>query len=854
MGCVSGNPATSNKIKVKVNDKQPVSISIVANKTAICDGDSVQFTAIPVNEGPNQKYQWFVNNIQIPGKSSKTFSSKPINGDVVYAVLSSDLDCVTGNPAVSNKITIAISGELPVSVSVVANKKTVCEGDSVTFSATPVNGGKKPVYAWFVNEVEIGGVTGASFPYLPKDNDEVYARLTSVETCVIVPVALSNKITIRLTGSLTASVKITADTTEMCYGDSVLIKANPVNGGKNPAFAWFVNGKEIAGENDSTFIYVPNNGDEVYTRLTSGEICVTDPMAISNKIIFSVNSNVIAKVTLPVLMPVCENQPVTITANTLNGGANPAYTWFVNNIEQLSQKGSTLRYIPKNNDRIFVTLVSDSECVKDKKVNSNEIVVNVGDTVPPVAVCSNITVYLDAKGKASITTSQIDKGTIDNCKLDTLYLSRYNLNCSDIGTNRVTLTAIDAVGLTDTCWATVTVIDTIKPFVECSDPFEIQLDKNAQYELTIGEILVSAFDSCGIDTMYVFPRELTCDNIGPTAITLWVVGANRDTAYCQTQATIYGNRAPVVTDDKDTTFQNVPAIINVVDNDFDEKTSIDISSLAVSLKPQHGTISVNNITGDITYTPDLNFSGTDVFQYSICDDGIPCEAECGKAYVYVTVLTFNEPPIVSPDFFSTGCLSVEGNLLENDRDPDSDNLTINTAPLNPVNHGILSIGPDGNFTYYPNVGFVGIDSFEYVVCDNGIPQMCDTVKVKFNVNCSGEEPGPQECILFIPEGFSPNGDGILDYFRITCIEPYPNAKLMIFNRNGNLLWQKENYGNYQVWGDPYNAWWWGTSALSRTDIGRQMVNGEPKLKVGNYVYVLQLGNGDVKNGVVLISY
>ena len=54
------------------------------------------------------------------------------------------------------------------------------------------------------------------------------------------------------------------------------------------------------------------------------------------------------------------------------------------------------------------------------------------------------------------------------------------------------------------------------------------------------------------------------------------------------------------------------------------------------------------------------------------------------------------------------------------------------------------------------------------------------------------------CHFFIPEGFSPNGDGAHDYFVIDCIEQYPNAKLMIFDKQGYLLYQKKNYGNANV--------------------------------------------------------
>ncbi|HSO86045.1 MAG TPA: Ig-like domain-containing protein, partial [Draconibacterium sp.] len=545
----------------------------------------------------------------------------------------------------------------------------------------------------------------------------------------------------------------------------------------------------------------------------------------------------------------------TFTATTVNGGTNPIYTWFVNDVEITGENSDTFTYTPNDKDEVFVNVESDVICVKDKTGTSNVVVISVGDIVPPVAICRDITIYLDAEGKASITTAQIDNGSNDNCELDTLFLSRYDFDCADVGKNPVTLNAIDAVGLIDDCVATVTVLDTIKPVVICRGPFEIQLDENAEYKLTVAEVLDTTYDACGIDTMYVFPHELDCKHIGLTTITLWVVGVNGDSAYCETDVMIYGNRPPNVVDDSATTVQNVAVVIDIIENDFDEKTSIDISTLAVSIKPLHGSVSVNPVNGDLTYTPNLNFSGVDVLEYRICDDGIPCEAECGKAFVYIVVEPVNEKPVALDDYYDAGCFSVSGNILDNDRDPDSDNILLNTNPLIPPNHGELTVDPDGTINYFPNTGFIGIDSFMYAICDFGIPTLCDTAWVYISVDCNDETDNEEICELFVPEGFSPNADGIHDFFRIMCIENYPDAKLMIFNRNGNLLWQKEHYGNYTIWGDQYNAWWWGNTDY-RWDQGTRTVDGQSGkiVKVGNYVWVLQLGNGEVKNGTVMVSY
>lgn len=101
------------------------------------------------------------------------------------------------------------------------------------------------------------------------------------------------------------------------------------------------------------------------------------------------------------------------------------------------------------------------------------------------------------------------------------------------------------------------------------------------------------------------------------------------------------------------------------------------------------------------------------------------------------------------------------------------------------------------------------------------------------------------CDLFIPEGFSPNGDGIHDYFQIYCIDKYPDAKLLIFNRWGDKMYEQDHYGNLDYWGSFDKAWWDGSKTNGE--------NGE-KLRVGNYLYILIKGNGNMERGFVMLSY
>jgi hypothetical protein len=79
-----------------------------------------------------------------------------------------------------------------------------------------------------------------------------------------------------------------------------------------------------------------------------------------------------------------------------------------------------------------------------------------------------------------------------------------------------------------------------------------------------------------------------------------------------------GNTAPVAVNDTATTALLTPVTINVLSNDTDDKGVI-ASTVAQATAPTNGSISINATTGTITYSPDLGFSGTDQFTYTVQD-------------------------------------------------------------------------------------------------------------------------------------------------------------------------------------------------------------------------------------------
>jgi len=80
------------------------------------------------------------------------------------------------------------------------------------------------------------------------------------------------------------------------------------------------------------------------------------------------------------------------------------------------------------------------------------------EQINPVAIAHNITIELDKNGLATITASDINAGSTDNCGIASLTIDKTTFTCTDYGVNNVLLTVTDVNGNTSTAPAVVNVI------------------------------------------------------------------------------------------------------------------------------------------------------------------------------------------------------------------------------------------------------------------------------------------------------------------------------------------------------------------------------------------------------------
>jgi len=403
---VIGNPATSNSITMVVNERLPVSVSIAANQNPICSGQSVIFTATPTNGGTDPIYRWKVNGNDV-GIDSSRYAYAPVNGDIVSCTMISTIDCYTNNPALSNSITMEVGQNLVVGVSISADQNDICEGMSVTYTATPVNGGTTPIYRWKVNKNSIETYSN-TYSYVPANGDVVSCTMISSVNCLSGGnVVTSNSITMVVNKKLPVSVNIVADQNPVCTGMTVTYTATPTNGGSTPIYQWKRNGFNV-GDNSNTYSYAVVNSDVVSCLLTSSNTCVIDNPVTSNSISMLVNQKLTVGISITASdNPVCDGSEVKFTANSVNGGTNPIYQW-IKNGEKVGTNSGAYSYVTANGDEISCTLTSSENCVQNSPATSNTITMDVN---PNLVIDVNIVSDQDnvCKGStASFTATAVN--------------------------------------------------------------------------------------------------------------------------------------------------------------------------------------------------------------------------------------------------------------------------------------------------------------------------------------------------------------------------------------------------------------------------------------------------------------
>ena len=336
-------------------------------------------------------------------------------------------------------------------------------------------------------------------------------------------------------------------------------------------------------------------------------------------------------------------------------------------------------------------------------------------------------------------------------------------------------------------------IDTI--FNACADMSEGNVDFEIVDSTTC--IAMSA-DMLGVDTACI----VICDTLGVCDTTTLIV---------------------TVIDDIDPGMQSDTVFVTIeegMDSLYCDSAWIAADTIYNACPEQSGDNAAFMIDPDTNCIAIIGLTeGVDTACIVVCDTMGMCDTTIFVATI-VPEGSLLPPVAVNDDTMTIINTPITMNVMINDTlNAEEGTIEILDQPLN----GMAEVTDDGEIIYTPDPGFCGaVDSFTYVLTTiNG----SDTATVFVNVLC-------EELRVFT--GFSPNGDGVNDIFTILGIERFPNAKVYVYNRWGNLIYLRE--GGYQnEEGIAFDGTW----------------NGET-LPDGTYFYMIDTNEGDKLSGWVQI--
>lgn len=220
---------------------------------------------------PAPTYQWYLNNVPIPGATGATYTiASSSAADVgVYTIVATNSAGSTSESFSLSMVTLPVFTAQPTS-------QTAVLGGSASFSAA-ATGSPAPTYQWYLNGSPIPGATQATYTIAEVAASD--AGDYTVNATNPAGASASNTVTLTIVPSLSFSAQPQGQTDP--YGSNIFLSATAVSGTSAPTYQWYFDGQAIAGATNPTLfltsVTYANSGSYTVVALNSGGSLTSQP-------------------------------------------------------------------------------------------------------------------------------------------------------------------------------------------------------------------------------------------------------------------------------------------------------------------------------------------------------------------------------------------------------------------------------------------------------------------------------------------------------------------------------------------------------------------------------------------------
>ncbi len=751
-------------------------------------------------------------------------------------------------------------------VKAVSSKTAVCLGDTATLSAQ-VTGTGSYTYSWSSNPP--GLISSASSLTISPTQNALYT-VDVTGLCGSVTSAY-----VYVTVHTPPTVNLTASDTIVCANEVVNLNGNPAGGTTPYNHNWSGTGQPFL---NSSIISTPN-----FSSSTTGNYFLTyeviDTIGCSAKDSVGILVNPLPIVNIIGDDTICSGELTTLTAS---GGGT--YLW------STSSTLDSITVSPTSNTNYTVIVTDPNTCVDSASINIQVNPTPLAAIAGNAIICSGKSTSLLASGGTSYNWSTGDTNSLVSFSplVDTTYtvIVSNASGCKDTASIFVqvlpsptaNITGVDTIcfgnstTLTGTgggtyLWNTGASSTTINVNPTIDSTYSLIVDIGGCKDTTLYTVIVNPLpvvNITGDDTIcngeattltatgggsYLWSTSANLDSIvvSPTSTTNYNVSVT-DSNSCINNAsyTVIVNPLPIITITGNTTIcagtsANLTAngANNYVWNTSAITPSINVTPLTTTSYSVIGTdingcSDSSQTTVTILPQPTANITGND----TIClGESSTLTASGGGSYLWNTTDT-TATLIVNPTSTTPYSVIVNvGGCL------DTTTYTINVTPLPVINAyndttiilgqsaSISAIGGNGSYTWSPTEGL------SCSSCPNPIAKPEETTTYCVETTANGCKNS--SCVtvivdvlcgeLFVPNAFSPNGDGNNDCLKVynNCLE---SVLFRVYSRWGELIYESEDID--ACWDGTNNGSDLNTGVYSFT-VAAKLINGEEKELKGN---------------------